>query len=63
MVNEIGKSRVEYRVTVKANFSPKLIANNVVIRIPTPLNTASINIRVTAGRARYVPAENSIVWK
>jgi len=34
-----------------------------VIRIPTPLNTANINIRVTAGRARYDPAENSIAWK
>ncbi|CAI2170850.1 5046_t:CDS:2 [Funneliformis geosporum] len=63
VVNEIGKSRVEYRITVKANFSPKLYANNVVIRIPTPLNTANINTRVTAGKAKYVPAENSIVWK
>ena len=63
MVNEIGKSRVEYRITVKANFMPKLYANNVMIKIPTPLNTANINTRVTAGKAKYVPAENAIVWK
>ncbi|CAG8725263.1 23620_t:CDS:10 [Cetraspora pellucida] len=63
VVNEIGKSRVEYRVTVKANFSPKLYANNVLIKIPTPLNTANINVRVASGKAKYVPAENAIVWK
>ena len=62
-VNEIGKSRVEYRITVKANFSPKLYANNVVVRIPTPLNTANINVRVVSGKAKYVPADNAIVWK
>ncbi|KAF0461076.1 clathrin adaptor mu subunit [Gigaspora margarita] len=63
VVNEIGKSRVEYRVTVKANFSPKLYANNVLIKIPTPLNTANINVRVASGKAKYVPAENAILWK
>ncbi|CAG8687710.1 10220_t:CDS:2, partial [Ambispora leptoticha] len=63
VVNEIGKSRVEYRVTVKANFSPKLYANNVLLKIPTPLNTANINVRVASGKAKYVPAENAIVWK
>ena len=62
-INEIGKSRVEYRITVKANFSPKLYANNVVVRIPTPLNTANINVRVVSGKAKYVPADNAIVWK
>ncbi|CAG8490407.1 13700_t:CDS:10 [Acaulospora morrowiae] len=63
VVNEVGKSRVEYRIAVKANFSQKLYANNVLIRIPTPLNTANINLRVASGKAKYVPAENSIVWK
>ncbi|CAG8679769.1 30_t:CDS:2, partial [Ambispora gerdemannii] len=62
VVNEIGKSRVEYRITVKAQFSPKLYANNVSIRIPTPLNTANINLRVSTGKAKYVPDENLIVW-
>ncbi|CAJ0758764.1 24137_t:CDS:2, partial [Entrophospora sp. SA101] len=63
VVNEIGKSRVEYRVTVKATFSSKLYANEVVLRIPTPLNTANINIRVVSGKAKYVPAENHIFWR
>lgn len=63
IVEEIGKSRVEYTVHVKANFQSKLSANNVVIKIPTPLNTANVECKVTLGKAKYVPAENVIVWK
>ncbi|RUS34841.1 Mu homology domain-containing protein [Jimgerdemannia flammicorona] len=64
VVNEIGKSRVEYKINVKANFSPKLYANNVIIKIPTPLNAARVEVKVnSSGKAKYVPAENAIVWK
>lgn len=63
IVNEVGKTRVEYKVLVKGNFSPKLYANNVVINIPTPLNTVNVKISVATGKAKYVPAENQIVWK
>ncbi|CEQ39947.1 SPOSA6832_01515, partial [Sporobolomyces salmonicolor] len=62
IVEEVGKSRVDYTVHVKANFPPKLSANNVVIKIPTPLNTANVDCKVTLGKAKYVPAENIIVW-
>ncbi|KAJ1652768.1 clathrin associated protein complex medium subunit [Dispira simplex] len=63
VVTEVSRTRLEYQIQVKANFSPKLYASNVVLRIPTPLNTAGTTIRVTTGRAKYVPAENCIVWK
>ncbi|BGP22841.1 AP-2 complex subunit mu-1 [Rhodotorula toruloides] len=63
IVEEIGKSRVEYTVHVKTMFPAKLSANNVVIRIPTPLNTASVECKVGMGKAKYVPGENVIVWK
>jgi AP-2 complex subunit mu-1 len=63
IVEEIGKSRVDYTVHVKANFSPKLNANNVVIKIPTPLNTTKVDCKVGIGKAKYVPAENVIIWK
>lgn len=62
-VNEIGTSQVSYVVTVKTNFSNKLSATNVVIRIPTPLNTTSVDTKVASGKAKYVPAENVVVWK
>ncbi|KZS90031.1 clathrin adaptor mu subunit [Sistotremastrum niveocremeum HHB9708] len=62
-VTEIGTSQVSYIVTVKGSFSPKLSATNVVLRIPTPLNTTSVDCKVPMGKAKYVPAENVIIWK
>ncbi|KKA27973.1 hypothetical protein TD95_004414 [Thielaviopsis punctulata] len=63
IVTEVGKTKVEYSIGVKANFGPKLFATNVVIKIPTPLNTAKITERTTQGKAKYEPSENVIVWK
>lgn len=63
IVNEIGKTKVEYQVAIRANYGAKLFATNVVIRIPTPLNTASIHTRTSQGKAKYEPSENYIVWK
>lgn len=63
IVNEVGKSKVEYSIAVKANYGSKLFATNVVIRIPTPLNTAKITERTSQGKAKYEPEQNNIVWK
>lgn len=63
IVREIGTTKVEYSVAIKANYSSKLFATNVVIRIPTPLNTAKTTERTSQGRAKYEPEQNNIVWK
>lgn len=63
IVNEVGKSKVEYAINLKANFDHKLSANGIVLRIPTPLNTVRVECKVVVGKAKYVPAENVIVWK
>lgn len=63
IVNEIGKTKVEYQVAVRANYGTKLFATNVVVRVPTPLNTANISTRTSQGKAKYEPSENHIVWK
>lgn len=62
-VNEIGTTQVSYVVAVKTNFNNKLSATSVIIRIPTPLNTTSVDCKVALGKAKYVPAENVVVWK
>ncbi|KAL9715496.1 clathrin associated protein complex medium subunit [Leucoagaricus gongylophorus] len=62
-VNEIGTSQVQYTIAIKTNFESKLSATNVVLRIPTPLNTTSVDCKVANGKAKYVPAENVVVWK
>ncbi|KAF9011599.1 clathrin adaptor, mu subunit [Hymenopellis radicata] len=62
-VTEIGTTKVSYDVTVKTAFGNKLSATNVVLRIPTPLNTTSVDCQVASGKAKYVPGENVVVWK
>lgn len=63
IVREVGTTKVEYSIAVKANYGSKLFATNVVVRIPTPLNTANITERATQGKAKYEPESNCIVWK
>ena len=63
IVNEIGKTKVEYSIAVRANYGSKLFATNVVVRIPTPLNTARVTERTSQGKAKYEPEHNNIVWK
>ena len=63
IVNELGKSKVEYSIAIRANYGSKLFATNVVVRIPVPLNTASTTHRASQGKAKYEPSENAIVWK
>ncbi|KAK2459429.1 hypothetical protein APHAL10511_008540 [Amanita phalloides] len=62
-IRELGTTQVTYTVVVKANFANKLSATNVVLRIPTPLNTTTVDCKVVNGKAKYVPAENVVVWK
>jgi AP-2 complex subunit mu-1 len=63
IVNEVGKTKVDYSIAIKANYGSKLFATNVIVRIPTPLNTAKITERTTSGKAKYEPEHNNIVWK
>jgi AP-2 complex subunit mu-1 len=63
IVREVGTTKVEYSIAIKANYGSKLFATNVVVRIPTPLNTAKITERTTNGKAKYEPESNCIVWK
>ncbi|KAF5323844.1 hypothetical protein D9611_008233 [Ephemerocybe angulata] len=62
-VTEVGSGQVNYDVVVKANFSNKLAATNVVLRIPTPLNTTTADCKVATGKAKYAPSENVMIWK
>ena len=63
VVNEITKNRVEYKVIIRALYSSHLSGQNVVIKIPTPLNTANTRINITGGKAKYVGSDNCMVWK
>lgn len=63
VVNEISTTRVEFKISVRSNFSNKIFAQNIIIKIPTPLNTASTKINVNGGKAKYAGGENCFTWK
>ena len=63
IVKEVGTTKVEYSVAIKANYNNKLFATNVIVRVPTPINTANITERTTQRKAKYEPENNCIVWK
>lgn len=46
-----------------ANFSDKLFATHVVIKIPVPKNTSKSKIKCPFGRAKYEPEQNAIMWR
>ena len=63
IVNEVSNSRVEYKLLLKAQFPAQVFAQSLVLRIPTPTNTASAKISVTGGKAKYVGSDHCLVWK
>lgn len=64
IVTEEGRSKVNYNVAIRSTYNSKLFATNVVLRIPTPLNTARVdNSRTSSGKAKYEPESNAIIWK
>jgi AP-2 complex subunit mu-1 len=62
-VREQGRKQVDTEVTVKALFGPKLVGNDVIVRVPTPKNTAYCKITVSCGKAKYRPTRDAIMWK
>jgi len=63
VVKELGRTRLEVNVKVKAMFTFKLFATNVVIKIPLPSNTAVANVSAASGKCKYEPAQGGIIWK
>jgi len=62
-VDEIAATSVRYSITIKTNFDAKLSTSSLVVKIPTPLDTANVEYKVPSGKAKYVREENLIVWK
>jgi AP-2 complex subunit mu-1 len=63
-VTEVSRNRIEADVTVKSTYNSKLNGANVIIKIPTPKNTATCKIAIKgAGKAKYNADAGGIVWK
>eukprot|EP00884_Botryococcus_braunii_P011632 jgi/Botrbrau1/2046/Bobra.0047s0023.1 len=63
IINELGRTRLEVNVKLKANFNAQLFAINVVVTIPVPDNTANADLQITQGKAKYDAKKHALVWK
>jgi len=55
---------VNYIIKINGMFSHKISAKDVILKIPTPPNTAKCSIsKLSAGKAKYNPSQNAIFWK
>lgn len=64
IVAERGRMKVDITIKIKAVFEKSISANNVVIKIPCPKHTATATIStIGAGRAKYEPAGDALVWR
>merc|ERR1712000_503552 len=62
IVNEIGGTKVDYRVSITANYPSTIMGTKVVVRIPTPANTAQQQVRVKFGKVKYDATGNTFNW-
>jgi AP-2 complex subunit mu-1 len=60
---EVGKNKLEIRVKMKGIFDKNLNATNVVVKIPSPKQTASVSMNPLVGRAKYEPEHGAIMWR
>lgn len=63
IVKEHSKTRLEVKVAVKSNFKKDQFGTGVKIIIPLPKNTALCKIHTQAGKGKYTPEIDAIVWK
>lgn len=63
MVNERGRNRVEYHIKVMAKYEPFNVAQDIVINVPTPSNTAKANVKTTSGKCVYQATKHVLEWK
>jgi hypothetical protein len=61
VIKELGRTRLEANVAVRALFGPKMFALGVAVLVPVPDNTAKCHISVTAGKAKYDATKKAIV--
>lgn len=65
VINERGRNRVEYDISITPNFGKQLMATQVVVKIPVPENATAKqkHIKCKSGKAKYYPVHNAIIWK
>lgn len=66
VIQERGRTRMEYSLKAKTTFGKNLFATNVVVKIPCPKHTAKVHISsCSAGKARFesTSADLAVYWR
>mmetsp|Transcript_9195 Transcript_9195/g.16074 ORF Transcript_9195/g.16074 Transcript_9195/m.16074 type:complete len:424 (+) Transcript_9195:337-1608(+) len=63
VVEELGKTKVLYNIRLISQVPADESAQNIMVCIPCPPNTANSKPHVTKGRARYDPTQHAIIWR
>lgn len=64
VVQERGRTKVDITVKLKSIFDKSISANNVIVKIPCPKQTAGATVVGSIqGRAKYEPSSDALVWR
>lgn len=61
-IERYKNSRVEMLIRARTQYRPQSVAQNVQIKIPVPPDVDTPKAQCTAGRMRYSPTENALIW-
>jgi AP-2 complex subunit mu-1 len=60
---ECEGNRLFIRVKLKSLFEKKIVANSVVVKIPTHTTTMMVKASPLLGKAKYISQLEAIIWK
>lgn len=63
VVTEVGRTRLEVSLRLKATFDPRLFATGVAVALPLPPTAAALDAVCSHGKAKYDPKKGALVWK
>lgn len=62
-VNLRKSSSIEINIKLKSLFEPKVIAKDVVMKIPLPNFVTNCEFSTSGGKCKFVPGESALIWK
>lgn len=63
LMTEQGRTRIDVTVKVRSAYASNVSSARCVVLIPVPKQTARAKFQLSAGKAKYDPQRNGLVWK
>lgn len=61
-ISDIGHNTLELKITLKSLFPAKLIANDVVVKIPTHQSTIDVSFASSGGKSKFSAKDTALFW-